>query len=337
MVELLSCHGKERAPPLVGSMTIETIHAATELTSRPLDFAQERSAAMEALNTMLAGLAQSDIPVLIVGESGTGKDVYAQRLHQLSLRAADPFEKIGCASTESNQIRAKLQNYVRVANGAKSATLYLDYVQELEPTMQKYLLALLDSPGAAWHLRIVSSAAPHIERDVEMGHFRRELYFRLKGACVRLPALRERREDIPALLDYFLNKHAKELNRGSLVVGQAELEALAAYDWPGNVRELENLAIKFIAVGSTRIDPRDFPASTGRDAASGPRHSSPLKVAARKALRRTERELILEALERTHWNRKKAAQDLQISYKSLLYKIKQIGAEQEETLRGESS
>ena len=127
------------------------------------------------------------------------------------------------------------------------------------------------------------------------------------------------------------------LNRGSLVVGQAELEALAAYDWPGNVRELENLAIKFIAVGSTRIDPRDFPASTLRDGAAGLRHSSPLKVAARKALRRTERELILEALERTHWNRKKAAQDLQISYKSLLYKIKQIGAEQEETLRGESS
>ena len=319
-------------------MTIETIHASTELSGKPLDFAQERSASMEALNTMLAGLAQSDIPVLIVGESGTGKDVYAQRLHQLSLRAANSFEKIGCASTESSQIRAKLQNYVRAANGAKSGTLYLDYVQELEPTMQKYLLALLDSPGAAWHLRIVSSAAPHIGRDVEMGHFRRELYFRLKGACVRLPALRERREDIPALLDYFLKKHAKELNPVSLVVGRAELEALVAYDWPGNVRELENLAIKFIAVGSTRIDPRDFPASTVRDGASaGPKHSSPLKVAARKALRRTERELILEALERTHWNRKKAAQDLQISYKSLLYKIKQIGAEQEETLRGESS
>ena len=318
-------------------MTIETVHTSTELAGSPRDFALEHSASMEALHTMLSGLAQTNIPVLIVGESGTGKDVYAQRLHQLSLRAADPFEKVGCASTESSQIRAKLQNYVRGTSSTRSGTLYLDYVQELEPTMQKYLLAMLDAPGAPWHLRIVSSAAPHIERDVEMGHFRRELYFRLKGACLRLPSLRERREDIPALLDYFLTKHAKEQNRGSMVVGPAELEVLAAYDWPGNVRELENLAIKFIAVGSTRIDPRDFPASTVRGGGSGTRHSSPLKVAARKALRRTERELILEALERTHWNRKKAAQDLQISYKSLLYKIKQIGAEQEETLRGESS
>jgi DNA-binding NtrC family response regulator len=213
----------------------------------------------------------------------------------------------------------------------------LDDVQELEPSTQKYLLALLDSPEAAWNLRIVSSAPPRIERDVEMGHFPRELYFRLKGACLRLPPLRERREDIPILLEHFLTKHARELNRGRLAVGQAELEALAAYDWPGNVRELENLAIKFIAVGSTRIDPRDFPGSTPRgDGAPGTGHASPLKIAARKALRRTERELILDALTRTHWNRKKAAQELQISYKSLLYKIKQMGAE-EENLRLERS
>ena len=319
-------------------MTIETMHVATEPADKSLDFALEQSASMEAVRTMLAGLAQSNIPVLIIGESGTGKDVYAQRLHQLSLRAMDPFEKIACASTENSQIREKLQNYIRETNGTKPGTLYLDDVQELESAMQRYLLALLDSRGAAWNLRIVSSAAPGIERDVEMGHFRPELYFRLKGACLYLPPLRERRQDIPALLGHFLAKHARELNRGTLLVGQTELEALASYDWPGNVRELENLAIKFIAVGSTRIDPRDFPGSTiRRDRASGSRHPSPLKVAARKALRRTERELILDALERTHWNRKKAAQDLQISYKSLLYKIKQIGADQEESLRGERS
>ena len=323
---------------MFGSMTIETMHAATEPTHKPLDFALGRSASMEALKTMLAGLAQTNIPVLIVGESGTGKEVCAQRLHQLSLRAMETFEKIGCASTENSQIREKLQSYVRGVNGTKSGTLFLDDVQELEPTTQKYLLALLDSPGAAWNLRIVSSAPPRIERDVEMGHFPRELYFRLKGACLRLPPLRERREDIPILLEYFLAKHARELNRGTLAVGQTELEALAAYDWPGNVRELENLAIKFIAVGSTRIDPRDFPGSSLRgDGAPGTGHSSPLKIAARKALRRTERELILDALTRTHWNRKKAAQELQISYKSLLYKIKQIGAEQEESLRLERS
>ena len=319
-------------------MTIETMQVAIESAGGTPELVLERSASMEAVNAMLAALAPSNIPVLIVGESGTGKDVYARRLHRLSLRAIDPFEKIGCAFTEHSQIRAKLQNYVRGTNGARCGTLYLDDIQELEPTMQKYLLALLDSSGAGCNLRFVSSAAPCIGREVELDHFRRELYFRLKGACLHLPPLRERREDIPALLEHFLAKHARELNRGSLTVGQTELEALSAYDWPGNVRELENLAIKFIAVGSTRIDPRDFPASTvRRDGAPTTGHLSPLKVAAREALRRTERELILDALERTHWNRKKAAQDLQISYKSLLYKIKQIGVDQEESLRKERS
>jgi two-component system response regulator AtoC len=318
-------------------MTTETIQVAHETWCKPLDFAQGSSASMEALNTVLAGLAQTDIPVLIVGESGTGKDVYAQRLHQLSVRAGDSFEKIQCASTDSSQIRDKLQDCVRRANGTRSGTLYLDDVHELELVLQKYLLATLDDPGAARNLRVVSSAAPCIEHDVEMGYFRRELYFRLKGACLHLPPLRERREDIPFLLEHFLAKQARELKRGSLAVGPEELEMLAAYDWPGNVRELENLAMKFIAVGSTRIEPRDFRRSVSGDKEPGSRPLSPLKVAARKALRRTERELILEALERTHWNRKKAAQDLQISYKSLLYKIKQIGAEQKESLRGERS
>ena len=318
-----------------GSMTLDTMHVGTEPTGKSLDFALGSSASMEALKTMLAGLAQTNIPVLIVGESGTGKDVCAQRLHQLSLRATETFEKIGCASTESSQIRQKFQDYV---HSTRSGTLFLDDVQELEPTAQKYLLALLDSPEASWNLRIVSSATPRIERDVELGHFPRELYFRLKGVCLRLPPLRERREDIPILLDYFLTKHARELNRGRLTLGQTELEALAAYDWPGNVRELENLAIKFVAVGSTRIDPRDFPGGAAHGNGSlGTGHASPLKIAARRALRRTERELILEALTRTHWNRKKAAQELQISYKSLLYKIKQMGAEEEENLRLERS
>jgi two-component system, NtrC family, response regulator AtoC len=318
-------------------MTLETMQVAIEPTGEPLEFALGCSASMAALKTTMAGLAQTNIPVLIVGESGTGKDVCAQRLHQLSLSAMETFEKIGCASTESGQIRQKLQDYV---HSTRSGTLFLDDVQELEPTTQKYLLALLDSRKAARKLRIVSSATPRIERDVEMGHFPRELYFRLKGVCLRLPPLRERREDIPILLEHFLTKHARELNRGKLTLGQTELEVLAAYDWPGNVRELENLALKFIAAGSTRIDPRDFPGGPhrrGGDGALGPGHVSPLKIAARRALRRTERDLILDALTRTHWNRKKAAQELQISYKSLLYKIKQMSAEQEENLRLERS
>jgi two-component system, NtrC family, response regulator AtoC len=328
----------ERNVPQKDVMSARSVSIAAEPTGQLLDFVPGLSVRMEALNATLVGLAQTNLTVLIVGESGTGKDVYARRLHQLSLRAMDPFEKIACASTEDHQIREKLQSYIRVANGTRAGTLFLDEVQELGVTAQRYVLALFDSSGGSSSLRIVASAAEGIERDVEAGHFRSELYFRLKGACLRLPPLRERKEDVPTLLEHFLGKHARELNRGSLTMGQTELEALAAYDWPGNVRELENLAIKFIAVGSTRIDPRDFAGSTVRgERAPGTRQAQPLKVAARKALRRTERELILDALERTHWNRKKAAQDLQISYKSLLSKIKQIGAEKEESLRLERS
>jgi DNA-binding NtrC family response regulator len=316
-------------------MNTDTMPAVADRNRGTVEFVPGCLGSMQALNDMVASLAQTNIPVLIVGESGTGKDVYAQRLHQLSSRAVDSFEKISCTSMEESQIRERLQTIARrPAAAAALGTLFLDGIQELGPALQKYLLALLDSRGSAWNVRIVSSAPPGIERDVETGRFRSELYFRLKGARLRLPPLRERKEDIPALLEYFLAKHERELNRRGLVVGQAELEALAAYDWPGNVRELENLAKKMIAVGSMRIDPKDFPSGAiCRQGALENLQLSPLKVAARKALRRTERELILDALTRTHWNRKKAAQALQISYKSLLYKIKQIGAEQEESLR----
>jgi two-component system response regulator AtoC len=294
---------------------------------------------MEALNRIVAGLARADIPVLIVGESGSGKDVYANRLHQLSSRATGPFEKIGCASLDDGQIRDRLQAIAHGGNAPGSpGTLFLDGIHELGTASQRYLLALLDLPNSVWNSRIVSSAPPGIERDVETGRFRGELYFRLKGAQLHLPPLRERKEDIPVLLEYLLRKHEREQNRPELAVAKADLDALACYDWPGNVRELENLAKKMIAVGSTRIDPKDFPSGVlHRDGAAAHAPLSPLKVAARKALRRTERELILDALARTHWNRKKAAQALQISYKSLLYKIKQIGAEQDESLRLERS
>jgi len=243
-------------------MTIETIPVAVavESTDRPPSFVPGRSEPIEALNTMLAGLAQTNIPVLIVGESGAGKDVYAQRLHQLSLRSSDSFEKIACASMEENQIRERLHAIAHTPAGAGApGTLFLDGIHELGPGSQRYLLALIDSPNSAWNSRIVSSAPPGIERDVEAGRFRSELYFRLKGARVHLPPLRERKEDIPVLLEYLLAKHEREQNRPGLSVSQAELDALALYDWPGNVRELENLAKKMIAVGSTRIDPKDFP------------------------------------------------------------------------------
>ena len=174
--------------------------------------------------------------------------------------------------------------------------------------------------------RLISSTTCNLEKEVEAGRFRRELYFRLNGACLRLPPLRERLEDLSALAVYFLNRHAEELKRKAPELNQETMEVLLSYHWPGNIRELENVARKMVALGETtlaiadlrvvRIIPPQGGTSSGR--------LSSLKVAAKAASRQTERQLILQALEQTKWNRKRAARELQISYKSLLYKLKQI-------------
>jgi two-component system response regulator AtoC len=142
---------------------------------------------------------------------------------------------------------------------------------------------------------------------------------------LRLPALRERKEDIPALLDYFLTKHAAQLRKPAPAIAEDVLELLQGYHWPGNIRELENLAKKIVAFGQAKTalaDLRMEPQKTARAVEISSSRS--LRNASRAASRRTEQELILKALERTRWNRKRAAQELQISYKALLYKLKQI-------------
>ncbi len=175
--------------------------------------------------------------------------------------------------------------------------------------------------------RIVSSTARDLEASVKAGQFRKELYFRVAGVCLRLPPLRERREDIEPLLEFLLRESCRTLNKPAPVLDRQTLEILVGYDWPGNIRELENLARKMVALGDTRFVAVEFqkPVSTARPVSFSTARPS-LKIAARAASREKERELILDALERTKWNRKRAAQDLRISYKALLYKLKQIGS-----------
>jgi two-component system response regulator AtoC len=166
-----------------------------------------------------------------------------------------------------------------------------------------------------------------LEQEIEAGRFRRELYFRISGVCLRLPALRDRKEDIPALMEYFLARHAAP-GRRIPVLCQAETAILMKHDWPGNIRELENLAKRMIALGGASRALDGFqPIAKAESRISEKPQEFSLKVAARAASRQAERELILKALEKTRWNRKRAASDLQISYKSLLYKIKQTGLE----------
>ena len=287
---------------------------------------------MQTLNDMASEIARTDIPVLIVGESGTGKDAYAKLIHRLSPKSESRLKKINCASFEPGELFGNYrQSGQPFALADSYGTFYLDNLQELEAASQRELLSRLPDgenldANEQPSVRFISSTAGSLESEVEAGSFRRELYFRLNGVCLRLPPLRERREDIPALVDYFLNKHSTLLNKVAPPISEKAFQTLSSYHWPGNIRELENLARKLVVFGDVQVALNDLQIAVF--ASFAPAESSQggsLKVAARAASKKAERELIMQALERTRWNRKRAARELQISYKSLLYKIKQIG------------
>jgi two-component system response regulator AtoC len=285
-----------------------------KMATQPLSYVTDpafvygQGADMHSLNVLAAEIARTDIPVLLVGESGTGKDVYARLIHRLSGRSEASLTKINCAALDAgqllNEVRAAFQ-CAGIAMEGETPTVFLDGVHELDAACQRVLLSLLpDGESAMGSVkpasRVVSSTSCNFEKEIEAGRFRLELYFRINGVILRLPPLRHRKEDIPDLLECFLVKHANELKKNTPELSRDDRKLLFDYDWPGNSRVPQGIG-EGVSVSS-------------------------LKVAARAASRRTERELILKALEQTHWNRKRAARDLQISYKSLLYKIKQIGA-----------
>jgi two-component system response regulator AtoC len=298
-------------------------------------FVYGHSTAIQNLNTIVWEIAGTNIPVLLMGESGTGKEVYGRLIHRLSKHCHTPLNKLSCRALEPAEFLAQLKSFLGGASedlGDGLRTLFLDGIDELDLPCQKALLSLLpdgeiDESGHQ-RIRLIAASSRNLEKDIESGKFRRELYFRINGVCLHLPPLRERREDIRVLLEHFLAKHAAALGREVFGVSDKELEQLGTHDWPGNVRELENLARKIAVLGDTRraIDELRETPKLESTIPEEPRTYS-LKVAARAASRKAERDMISKALERTHWNRKRAAQELQISYKSLLYKIKQTGLE----------
>jgi len=294
------------------------------------------SLAIQSLNSAIEEIARTNIPVLLMGESGTGKEVYGRMIHRLSKHAHMPLKKVSCRAVDQAELlalKAKLRE--RVENSADGLqTLFLDGIDELDLESQKILLSFLPDGELEENIfnraRLITSTSRNLEKEIEFGRFRRELYFRINGVCLRLPPLRDRKEDIRLFVGYLLTKHAAELGREAPALSDKEMEFLVRHDWPGNIRELENFARRIVLLGDSekaiqelREMPRLEPAHREE-----PRSFS-LKAAARIASRRAERDLIGKALEQTHWNRKRAAQQLQISYKSLLYKIKQTGLEEE--------
>jgi two-component system response regulator AtoC len=305
-------------------------------------FVRGHSPTIQDLNAVIEEIARTDIPILLVGESGTGKEVYARAIHRLSKHSQRPLKKINCRAVEQREFLALLKSDLREGGGSAEGslrTLFLDGIDELDLESQKILLSVLpDGEIDEYDLnsvRTIATTSRNLEQEIESGRFRRELYFRINGVCLRLPPLRERREDIFAFMEHFLAKGATELGRETPVMSDKEVELLKAHDWPGNVRELENLAKKIVVLSDTHKPIDELRGMSAlQPTLSEERRGFSLRVAARAASRRAERDLIAKALERTHWNRKRAAQELQISYKSLLYKIKQTGLEGKQKERG---
>jgi two-component system response regulator AtoC len=304
-----------------------------DLATTASDFVAGRSEAIQAVNTLVREIAGTDIPILIVGESGTGKEVYARLIHRLSPFGNKPVTRLSCRAMDVakfvDEIRACVKGDPQ-SDARHEQTVFLDGVDELDLAGQKALLhALPDGQeNGNGRFRLISSASKSLEREIEAGRFRKELYFRTSGACVRLPALRERAEDLSLLLEHFLTRDSRAIGRERPVLSEEELAGVASYDWPGNVRELEYFARRISLLRNVRETIAELHRTPKFAAAlHGEANAVSLKVVARAASRQAEKELIREALERTHWNRKRAAQQLRISYKSLLYKIKQTGLE----------
>ncbi|MFZ0038687.1 MAG: sigma 54-interacting transcriptional regulator [Candidatus Acidiferrales bacterium] len=315
----------------MATQTKNTGHAAA-MTGENCSYAGGISAAIRTLVSVITELAPTNIPILLVGESGTGKQIFARRIHQMSARQDEPFVKISCASVNADSLGAELGlngNGNGDAPHAARGTVFFDEISELDAACQRSLLCSLpDGDSAAGpgtlSMRVISATSRNLDEEMHAGRFRSELYYRINGVCLRVPPLRERKEDIPELVDFFLTKYAAQLGRSRPLVTAPTFQNLMEHSWPGNIRELENVVKKVVALGDEHFaltEPVEVPATPSP--ADTQAHS--LKAASRAASREAERELILKTLSRTRWNRKRAAQELQISYKSLLYKLKQIG------------
>jgi|HubBroStandDraft_6_1064221.scaffolds.fasta_scaffold00094_24 two-component system response regulator AtoC len=298
------------------------------------------SPSMMTLEAVLAEIAPTNIPILLEGEIGTGKETFAQQIHLRSDRHLESLGKISCASMKVETFTSELGLRAN-GNGATQrsefGTLLFDEISELSPECQRNLLyALPDEdeesrPGSGRvTARVISTTNKNLDEETRAGRFRSELFYRINGVCLRLPPLRERREDIPRLAEFFLAKHAARFGRARVSLTAQTIQTFEEHSWPGNIRELENVVKKIAALGDDRRALSEFTVvpeakRTMAATASGGGNGHSLKAAARAASREAEKGLILKALARTRWNRKRAAQDLQISYKSLLYKLKQIG------------
>ncbi len=271
-------------------------------------------------------LATGDAPVLIRAEAGAGKRTAAQRIHQMSIRRSQPFVALDCATLTVEALESS------VSTSFRRGTVLLEEVASLTAECQTKLMEVLEhgkslESGTSGGARLVFTTARDLEGELASRRFREDLYYRISGVCLRLPPLRQRREEIPQLVSFYLSRYSTELGRGLPQLSAEAERRLQDYSWPGNLRELQDVAKAIVVLGDEAMV---LGGLRGLSVLSGGRTAArvSLKEASKAASREAEKELILKALNKTRWNRRRAAQELQISYKALLYKLKQIGCEE---------
>jgi two-component system, NtrC family, response regulator AtoC len=317
-----------------GYKAMTTNGSQSVLVSEDWGFVTGICTAMQTLENVIAEIAPTSIPVLFVGESGTGKAMFARKVHRLSPRSEEPLLTVSCAAMNAAQLSGELNMAGGLDENAKlqsAGSVIFDEISELDSASQRNLLYALpdghvESRRGTLEARVISTTSRNLDDEMRAGRFRTELYYRINGVCLRLPALRDRRDDIPILVESFLSKYAAQFGRPRPSLSPRTVRILMEHSWPGNIRELENVVKKIIALGDEQIAVSELTLAPPEPRVEVPAsHGYSLKAASRAASREAERELILKALAHTRWNRKRAAQELKISYKSLLYKLKQIG------------
>ena len=279
------------------------------------------SSGMSTVEAVIRELSQNDVPVLVVAETGSGKQAAAARIHALSNRASESFHVLHGHEATCEAL---------ASFEGERGTVYLEDVGELDAPAQAELVRQLASRTDEWrHIcRFICGTSRELEPEVRAGKFREDLYYRISGVCLRLPPLRQRKEDIPVLLDWFLSEAAHDFSREIPTLSQETKNFFVEYNWPGNIRELKDAARAIVVLGDESLAMGGLRSLLRRvERSNGDRVS--LKEAAKAASREAEKQLILQALTRTRWNRRRAAQELQISYKALLYKLKQIGFQEQ--------
>ena len=316
-----------------------------------------RTAAMRDLRNKIDRILDNDLPVLIRGESGTGKEVIAKYLHTRSNRQNAPFVKLNCASIPVGLLESELfgreQNGFAGTNGIKQGvaeiadggTLFLDEIGDMEWSLQTKLLHLLQDGGHCARIggreerpariRVICATNSDLEAAVETRAFRQDLFYRIDVIGLHLLPLRERKEDIPQLCEYFTQKLTRKFRKNAPLLTPAILHLLNKWNWPGNLRELENWIARAIALDGEEALGLELSRQVALAGSIGTLQpgTAHLQDTSRRAAAEAARAAILKVLQANHWNQRMTADDLNMSYRSLLYKLRDAGVPQRRKIK----